>query len=189
MHRTRNTRSGRRKFIKGVVALGACPIIRQIPWLDVPPAYAAASDSDSRTPPESDSPNDDPLPYRIFAPLVAAGEVPQEPHGPSKLGLHTINSIGAVDFVQDVHEDEAHVAIVKAVDEFGFLRLVKEYSPETLPIGRSTAVQGVSAEGDPAQKAEWVINQHMPRWAYEKDVVDYWEVLNENDPPSVAGHA
>jgi len=29
----------------------------------------------------------------------------------------------------------------------------------------------------------------MPHWTYEKDVVGYWEVLNENDPPSIDGHA
>ena len=184
-----NTRSGRRKFIKGVTALGACTITRQILGMNVLSAHAAAFDLHSRTFPEPDSSNDDPFPHHVFLPLVSAGQTPQECHGPSKLGLHTINSIGAVDFVQGVQENGAHVAIVKAVNEFGFLRLVKGYSPETLTIGRSTAVQGVSAQGDPAQTAESVMNEHMPRWSYEKDVVDYWEVLNENDPPTVEGHA
>jgi len=188
MRRIQTARSGRREFIKNLAALGTCALAERMPGLGVLPAYATTSDPNLRTPHESDGPGDDQLPYHTFIPLVAVGEAPQGAHGPSKLGLHTINSIGAADFVQDVYEDDAHVAIVKAVNEFGFLRLVKGCSPETLTIGRSTAVQGVSADGDPTQKAEWVMDQHMPRWAYEKDVVDFWEVLNENDPPSIAGH-
>jgi hypothetical protein len=91
--------------------------------------------------------------------------------------------------VQAVHDAGAHVALVKAVDNFGYLRQVKQISPETVTVGRSMVVDSVDPSGDPARKAASAMNEHMPRWAYESDVVDYWEILNENKPPTMAGHA
>jgi len=90
--------------------------------------------------------------------------------------------------VQGVQEAGAHVALVKALDNFGYLRLVKESSPETITIGRWNGEAWVDPSGDPATKAAKIMGKHMPHWEYEKDVVDYWEVLNENDPLTVEGH-
>ena len=109
-------------------------------------------------------------------------------HGGSRLGLHTLRPNNAYGFVRDVHDAGAHVALVKALDDFGYLRFVKETSPETVTIARWNGVAAVDPVGDPAEKATWVMDQHMPRWRYEQDVVDYWEVLNEPAPPTVAGH-
>ncbi|NLE46597.1 MAG: hypothetical protein GX620_17925 [Chloroflexi bacterium] len=79
------------------------------------------------------------------------------------------------------------MAIVKAFNDLGYLRAVKESSPDTVTVGRR-GVSFVDPEGDPAKAAARVMRQHMPGWEYERDVVDYWEVLNENDPPTVEGH-
>ncbi|MDY6875613.1 MAG: hypothetical protein SWK90_05340 [Chloroflexota bacterium] len=90
--------------------------------------------------------------------------------------------------MQGVHNAGAHVALVKALGDFGYLRLVKEYSPETVTVARWGEPQAVDPSGDPAEKAEDVLVQHMEHWSSERDVVDYWEILNENDPPSIEGH-
>ncbi len=114
-------------------------------------------------------------------PLSVAG-------GPSKLGLHTIKPDGAFPFVKAVREAGAHVALVKALGGLGLLREVKAVSPETITVGRVGDVQTVEVQGDPAETAGWVMETHMARWVEERDVTDYWEVLNEVDPAGVEGH-
>ncbi len=128
----------------------------------------------------------DDLDQQVYLPLLRS----RRPlaHNPSKVGLHTVNPNNALGFVQAVHDAGAYVPLVKAVDSFGYLRQVKEVSPETVTIARWNGVPAVDAVGDPAERAAEVMAQHLPRWGYEKDVVDYWEVLNENDPPGIEGH-
>ncbi len=111
------------------------------------------------------------------------------PRGPSKLGIHAIVDDGATDFVESVHAAGAHVAVVKGLS-FGFLREIKEASPETITIGRWQNAQweGISTEGDPQAAAATYMQEHMAYWKPHKAYVDYWEVLNEPDPPTVAGH-
>ena len=129
------------------------------------------------------------LDHHVYLPIISS----QQPlaHGPSKLGLHTQRPNNAVGFVQSVHDAGAHVALVKALDDFGYLRQVKQISPETVTVARWNGMPAVDANGDPAEKAADMLygsEGHMERWKYEKDVVDYWEVLNENDPPGIEGH-
>jgi len=175
----------RRRFLRGTATLGIVGVLRRF-FGGKPPAARAAEVQ--RAPRDAARPNqatDDELPYHVYVPFVSVQTLA---HGPSKLGLHTIHADGAVGFVQGVHDAGAHVALVKAVDEFGYLRQVKEASPETATVARSTCQESVDPSGDPAVKAAQVMSKHMPKWTYEKDVVDYWEVLNENDPPTVDGH-
>jgi len=126
------------------------------------------------------------LNHHVYLPIVSS----QQPsaHGFSRLGLHTVNSNNAVAFVRAVHDAGAHVALVKAVDEFGYLREVKTISPGTVTVARWNGRRDVDPSGDPAEKAADTLygsEGHMERWKYEKDVVDYWEILNENNPPSI----
>lgn len=129
--------------------------------------------------------------HHVYLPLVARN-VGAAAHGPSKLGLHTQNPDGAPSFVEAVHEAGAYVALVKALGDFGYLRRVKAISPETTTVGRcaptSETPEAIPIGGDPAETAADLMARHIPRWAYEADVVDYWEILNENTPPTVAGH-
>ena len=172
-HKTIN----RRHLLKGATALGVSALARRLLGPAIPPAQAAGAEESPTAPV---GPADDEWPYHIYLPLVCKPAA----HGPSKLGLHTVRSNNATGFAREVHNAGAHVALVKAVDEFGYLRDVKQVSPETVTIGRWSELFHVDASGDPAEKAAQVMQQHMPRWGYEKDVVDYWEVLNENDPSS-----
>lgn len=179
----------RRRFLKGTAAIGATALARHLLGDRLPPTRAAGAELASEPPPPSpptETATDD-LDQHVYLPLVIR-QPPPGPHGPSKLGLHTIRPNNATGFVRDVHDAGACVALVKAVDWFGFLRDVKTISPETITIARWSSEQWVEASGDPAEKAAQLMEAHMPWWAYEKDVVDYWEVLNEVDPPAVEGH-
>ena len=177
---------GRRWFLRGTATTGIASLLQRLLGGKGQTVRAADTESTAQPPSLPDRASDDELPYRAYVPLASSHSLA---HGPSKLGPHTIGADGAVDFVQGVHQAGAHVALVKAVNEFGYLRQVKTHSPETVTIGRSTIQEWVNPAGDPATKASQLMAQHMPKWAFEKDVVDYWEVLNENDPPTVEGHA
>jgi hypothetical protein len=133
--------------------------------------------------------------FDIFLPLIlrnskGGAEQPDGPHGPSKIGLHTIGG-GVTEFVREVKEGGGHVAVVKGVSDFGFLERVKEISPETVTIGRWADPQweAIDAQGDPAERATDYMAEHMPHWEPHRAYVDYWEVLNEPDPPTPAQHA
>lgn len=176
----------RREFLKGAVTLGTIALTQRL-LENVAASVRAANVKATPAPPAAHSgAAADGLNHHVYLPFVSS----QRPlaHGPSKLGLHTLRPNNAVGFVQGVHDAGAHVALVKALDDFGYLRRVKEISPETVTVARWNGVVAVDPSGDPAEKAAGVMSQHMLRWGYEKDVVDYWEVLNENDPPGVEGH-
>ncbi|HEY71695.1 MAG: hypothetical protein DRJ03_15155 [Chloroflexi bacterium] len=164
----------RREFLKGAATLGSAALTARLLGNVAAPAQADAGE----------------LEHHIYLPAVSGqrASVNAAPAGSSKLGLHTLRADGAESFVRDVHDAGAHVALVKGVDEFGYLRMVKTISPQTVTIGRSNVVQAVSPSGDPVEAAVWLMDQHMPKWQWEADIVDYWEIQNENDPPTIAGH-
>ena len=97
--------------------------------------------------------------------------------GPSKLGLHVIrnNSPSIMEFVRRVKP-----AVIKAVDDVGWLADVKEASPETVTIGRFTP-EHQDLVGDPVQAAQSLVNQQLERYLLNPGV-DYWEGWNEADP-------
>ncbi|MGC9520447.1 MAG: DUF5107 domain-containing protein, partial [Anaerolineae bacterium] len=112
-----------------------------------------------------------------------------DPDGPSKIGVHAIGEGGTLELVQQVSDAGGHVAVVKGLS-FGYLCDVKRISPETITVGRwsSHEWEAVLTEGDPAEQAREHMDEHMRHWAEYKSCVDYWEVLNEVDPRTVAGH-
>jgi len=176
----------RRKFLKGSAALGITAITQHMLGDMISPAQAAGMNGDPETTIVPEKAAADALDHHVYLPLIPSQQILA--HGPSKLGLHTIHPNNAVGFVQGVHEAGAHVALMKALNEFGYLREVKEISPETVTVARWGEPQTVDPGGNPADKAADMMSQHMPHWEYERDVVDYWEILNENDPPTVEGH-
>jgi hypothetical protein len=68
---------------------------------------------------------------------------------------------------------------------------VKAVSPESVTIGRWADPQweASDAQGNPAERASTYMAVHMPYWEPHRAYVDYWEVLNEPDPPTIAQHA
>ncbi|RLC67953.1 MAG: hypothetical protein DRI48_00895 [Chloroflexi bacterium] len=169
---------GRRKFLQGLVTSGLAFLTQRL--LSDEAVWRQAVDEPQPPPPTEE------LDHRTYLPLISR----QGPaaHGPSKLGLHTIRPNKAVEFVRSVHDAGAHVALVKALDDFGYIRQVKEISPQTVTVGRWNKYPAVDPSGDPAEKAAWLMDLHMERWEYEKDVMDYWELQNENAPSTIEGH-
>jgi hypothetical protein len=129
---------------------------------------------------------DDPYPYRLYLPYVVS---PVQPHGPSKLGIHTIWPNNVVAYVQQIAQQGAHMSVVKSTDHFSFLKQVKEVSPKTLTVGRSTAFQDtVNLDEDLAAEAQRVMDVILPEIEFHREHVDYWEITNEMDPPGVDGY-
>ena len=131
---------------------------------------------------------------RVYIPLTvrqytAPVSEPAVPHGPSKIGIHAIGEGGTLDFVNQVSAGGAQVALVKGLT-YGYLCDVKDISPATVTIGRWTDTQyeAIEPTGDPATKAVEYMNVHMQQWSGTRECVDYWEVLNESDPPTIEGH-
>lgn len=182
----------RRTFLKGLLGataallggnfLAACGnTVREDATVTSPMASPTAAPSPAPTSTPTPPPTATPRPTPTELPWVY-------PNGPSKLGLHTVSPNGAFPFVRSVTEAGGLIRLMKAVGNFGILREVKSVSPQTVTIGRWPYVEAVDIGGDPAQAAERVLRQHMEAWQYERDVVDYWEVLNEVDPGSPEGH-
>ncbi len=94
----------------------------------------------------------------------------------SKLGIHVIRmSPGGMDFIRG-----AKPAIVKAVDDFGFLAEVKQISPNTVTIGRMSA-NGMAYGENPEQAARDFVEIQLEQYRLNP-YVDYWEGFNEPDP-------
>jgi hypothetical protein len=177
----------RRELLKRSMTLGLAALIQRMLGSTLPPNQFTRAQG-TPPPPDVDGLTTQDLDYVIHLPIVAR-QAGIRAHGPSKLGLHTLRANKAVQFVQDVHDAGTQVALVKALDDFGYLREVKEISPETVTVGRWNNPPSVTPSGDPAEAAAWMLAQHMPHWRYEAHVVDYWEILNENAPPTLTEHA
>lgn len=102
---------------------------------------------------------------------------PTDQLGPSKLGLHVVrnNDPGIMNFVR-----QAQPAVVKAVDDLGFLQEVKEASPRTITVGR-VSVPNQDMKGDPDEAARRFVAENLALYQ-ANPAVDYWEGWNEPDP-------
>lgn len=102
---------------------------------------------------------------------------PTDELGPSKLGLHVVrnNDAGIMEFVR-----RAQPAVMKAVDDLGFLAEVKSVSPNTITVGRVT-VDHQDYVGNPETAARQFVADHLETY-YLNPAVDYWEGWNESDP-------
>jgi hypothetical protein len=117
-------------------------------------------------------------------------------HG-SKLGVHSIRSNEVGQFTQTLVDNGAAFPLVKAVDDLDWLIGIKAVSPATLIVARLTsryeACHGVAdPDADLEEMADdimAVIQDKLDRNPALRDAVDYWEVVNEPDPPGAAGYA
>lgn len=97
--------------------------------------------------------------------------------GPSKLGLHVVrnNDPNILEFVR-----KAQPAVMKAVDDLGFLAEVKAVSPRTITIGRHS-VGSQDYKGNPEEAAQEYVEEYLDIFR-ANPAVDYWEGWNEPDP-------
>ncbi len=113
---------------------------------------------------------------------------------PSKLGIHAISPGETIPTVRALAEQGTPMGTVKAVDGVAMLREVKAISPQTITFGRFTRgqhgeeVERPRLEGDLSAVARRLMDALLPRWEAHRAYVDYWEVVNEIDPPGADGH-
>ncbi len=102
---------------------------------------------------------------------------PTDELGPSKLGLHVVrnNNPNIMEFVR-----QAQPAVMKAVDDFGFLAEVREVSPRTITVGRHS-ITNQDYVGDPVEAARDFVEEYLETYR-ANPAVDYWEGWNEPDP-------
>jgi hypothetical protein len=102
---------------------------------------------------------------------------PTDELGPSKLGLHVVrnNNPLIMEFVR-----QAQPAVIKAVDDLGFLTEVKKVSPRTITVGRHT-IDTQDYSGNPEEAAQKFVEKYLHIFESNPGV-DYWEAWNEPDP-------
>jgi len=127
---------------------------------------------------------------------------PYIPYG-SKLGIHTSMPAGTPEHAEARAQAGAPISLFKAVEDWGYLRLVKEWSPSTLTIARKLmpfdgagGVQDWSPVQIQAYAAEYMAayRSYLLQQAQYDDgkrltYIDWLELFNEPDPPGVQGYA
>jgi hypothetical protein len=115
-----------------------------------------------------------PTPYVSYIPDLP----PTDELGPSKLGVHVVrnNDPRIMEFVR-----RAQPAVIKAVDDLGFLGEVKEVSPWTTTVGRIEAQGGPNYHGNPEEEARKFVESQLEKYLLNP-AIDYWEGYNEPDP-------
>lgn len=114
----------------------------------------------------------------------------------SRIGVHSIlpNRVGS--FAEDLVAGGTHFPVVKAVDDLGWLEGIKESSPETILIGRVVSpMEGCQDVDHPntdldemARALMSFILDELTRDPGKRGVIEYWEVVNEPDPPGTEGY-
>jgi len=115
----------------------------------------------------------------------------------SKIGIHSIFPQKALDYVKEAKNRGFSFPLVKGVDNAGLAMDVKKYSPETITITRFSNDKWDSAQDIDKWSTEkikqaafetvqLIVNRTNPE---ERKAADYFELLNEADPPGVAGWA
>lgn len=122
--------------------------------------------------------------------MLAAGQtIEVSPYSPlNKIGVHIVigprNGYG--DFIRTCANAGKPVALVKCLDDFGPAAEAKQYSPQTLTIGRVNEINGHDLQGldylvgnkTPAEGAAWYYQQVKPKWQ-QNPAIDVWETCNE----------
>jgi len=114
---------------------------------------------------------------------------------PSKLGIHGIMPGETPGIIRQLKARGAHMTTVKAVVTMGWLKEIKALDPNIQTVGRymhgvdrNVNVEGPELYGNLRESAGKVMDSLFPRWEEHRDYVDYWEIINEQDPPGVDGH-
>ena len=109
-----------------------------------------------------------------FRPVFSTG-YPPVTRG-SKLSIHVIRSNEAImDFVR-----QAQPAVLKSVDDLGFMTEVKEISPNTITVGRINELDQRFI-GNPEEAARIYVDRQLKKYRLNPGV-DYWEGWNEPNP-------
>ncbi|HHS98493.1 MAG TPA: hypothetical protein ENK08_11495 [Chloroflexi bacterium] len=114
----------------------------------------------------------------------------------SKLGVHAIYLNRVKSFAEQLAADGAAFSVVKAVDDLAWLKEIRQISPQTITMARLTSpYEGCPGIDQPdtdldqlASRLVEVILDRLEQDPELREVVDYWEVVNEPDPAGVRGY-
>ncbi len=113
----------------------------------------------------------------------------------SRIGVHSIHPNEVGRFADELVAGDTHFPVVKAVDDLGWLKGIKETSPETILVARVTSpLEATQNVEDPDTDLDemarglmsFILNE-LTKDARLRGTVEYWEVVNEPDPPGPDG--
>lgn len=138
------------------------------------PGGAAPTATHTKQPTSTATFTPTPSPTPSPTPTIPWPESLESP-GRSKLGLHVQwnNSPEIMEFIRRMKP-----AVIKAIDDLGFVEEAKEASPQTIIVARITHDQ--PTEGDPEALARAFVADNLPTYRAHP-AVDYWEGYNEPD--------
>lgn len=139
---------------------------------------------------------------RVAADMIAGiGASPAWPYPTiakgSKLGVHTLASAHVTQMTQTLVNAGTRFPIVKAVDDVSMLADAKRLSPGTITMARlHSEYEGCGNVEKPSSNldtmADTLIKLITDKIAASPELqggaVDYWEVVNEPDPPGAEGY-
>jgi hypothetical protein len=154
-------------------ALSSDPARPLLPTLTPTVTPPFPSRTPTRTPTATPTATETPYVYKSNIPDLP----PTDELGPSKLGLHVIrnNDPAIMEFIR-----RAQPAVIKAVDDLGFLAEAKEVSPRTWTVGR-ISIPSQDYDGVPEEAAQRFVADNLATFL-ANPWVDYWEGWNEPDP-------
>jgi len=136
--------------------------------------------------PEPDpEPDPDPEPTDWEYPVIDTG---------SKIGVHSIFTNRVPTFCTRLEDSGAQFPVIKAVDDLSWLQQVKDINPGVITIGRYTSgYEGCGELDDPDSDIDALADALLgliknKASAAILDAVDYWEIVNEPDPPGPEGY-
>jgi hypothetical protein len=112
----------------------------------------------------------------------------------SKIGVHAIFANRVPTFARELSNNGAQFPVVKAVDDLGWLSEVKDVNPDAITIGRYTSGREGCGELDNPDAdlnalADALLNVIKNKADAETmELVDFWEIVNEPDPPGPDGY-
>jgi len=139
------------------------------------PIFPSRTPTRTPTPTPSNTPTETPIPS-----AVPVGGIPPYLQGNpnrSKLSIHVVfnNDARIMDFVR-----QAQPAVIKAVDDFGYLAEVERVSPNTIIVARRNETNQ-DYGGNPEEAARRFVQSQLRQYQLNP-AVDFWEGWNEPDP-------
>jgi hypothetical protein len=139
------------------------------------PIIPSRTPTPTPTPTPPNTPTQTPIP-----PPIPVGGIPPYLQGDpnrSKLSIHVIanNDARIMDFVR-----QARPAVIKGVDDFGYLAEVERVSPNTIIVARRDEINQ-DYNGNPEEAARSFVQSQLRQYQLNP-AVDFWEGWNEPDP-------
>ena len=141
------------------------------------PIFPTRTPTRTPTPTPSNTPTQTPIPP---ATPIGGGGIPPYLQGDpnrSKLSIHVIanNDARIMEFVR-----QARPAVIKGVDDFGYLAEVERVSPNTIIVARRDEIN-LDYGGNPEEAARRFVQSQLRQYQLNP-AVDFWEGWNEPDP-------